>query len=221
MQLLTYCFSIALLVKAAFASPVPDDLPLDSAFLSDTSLVGGDALDTSSSTPLDPSFSDLTSPPLEIDWSTDSSATPLENNALSADSSNTPLETFDFQDPSGALLASSCGAGSEPFSKRDGEICVPGDAGEAPLPLLDLPDLNDVENALGADRKLPRRMRQYLIPPIPGYTTEDDPQCPRPKRRLCCAGPLSHSMMWVWQVVYECRGIEKKHLPGDFPFRSP
>lgn len=206
---------IAILVDAALANPIPEDYP-DSDFLSDD-LFAPDALDASSPMSFDLiaqplAFSGLTSLSLDTDWLTDSSASPLED-AQIADFSDRPLETVD---SSGAFLESSCEAGSEPFFKRDGEICTPEAAGE-PYPSLKLPDLDDLENALGSERKKPRKLRQYLIPPTPGYTPDDDPLCPKPKRRLCCEGPRHGNMIWGWSVIDGCRGIIIPH-PFSFSF---
>lgn len=215
MQLHVGFFFIAILLDAALANPIPEDY-LDSDFLSDD-LFTSDGLDTSgpmsfelTAEPL--AFSGLTSSSLDTKWRTDSSASLLED-APNVDFFNTPLETFD---SSGVLLESSCEAGSELFSKRDGEICAPEAAGE-PDPLLELPNLDDLENALGSNKKKPRKMRQYLIPPTIGYTVEDDPQCPKPKRRLCCEGPMHGYMSWGWSIVDGCRGITSLPLCFYFP----
>lgn len=216
MQLLIWISLVPVLSYAAPDDPVPREPPLysDADSLSENSRAFND-FDTSSpirfdSTAPSPDFSDpASSSPLDTEWLTDPSS--FYTN-LYADSSDSSLETTSlFADSFDAFLQSSCeGPDNEAFSKRDGEICAPRAPADGPLPLLDLPDLDDLEESLTSsdpEKRKRRRQREHKIPRIEGYTLDNDPWCPKPKRRLCCGGPLTGLFLGAWLVVNECRGM--------------
>ena len=161
------------------------------------SLSDSDALDIFS---LDSSvqgldFSDSALLPFENDWLADpSDASPAS--IMFAGSLDPLLDTWCTSD--GDLL--------QPYSKRNGEICVP-QAPVEPLPLLNLPDLDDVERALKAIRPGSSEVRIDPIKPVPGFTRDDDESCRKPYRRLCCLGPLYEQQNELWRIVGECRGL--------------
>lgn len=210
------------LSNIALGNPIPEDLPIDSDFLSENTIAFND-FETSSPIPLElttqtPDASDPTSlQPL------DSSAPPPDTIQLFADSTDTPLQTSLFAESSNGLPENSCeaaGGDFQPYSKRDdGQSCTPK-ARVDPLPLLSLPDLDNLEEVVGSGQGETQKRRAFNIPPIPGYTVDDDKFCPTPKRRLCCQGPPSTTFVQVWEIVNDCRGMMKPSVFFSFFFFS-
>ena len=211
---LLFCFYwIAFGFSIALGNPSPDDPPPYSDFLSeDSNILGG--FNPSDSLSLDSWVPAADSP--------DAALTLLENDSL-VDSAATSLELADFSDtfadPLDPLRVSSCTTldGDLPSnSKRDNEICVP----QAPvqsLPDLHLPDLMDVEGALGSSQSESPKSRVDRIDVIPGYTHvgDDFSLCPGLHRRLCCLGPLGSKMDNLHRIVKYCRGSIK--TSSSFP----
>lgn len=182
----------------AFVNPRPEN-PSYTDFLSESN-VAFNGLDESSLVPFDsstqaPDFSASELLPLETD--------------LYAESSDTLFDTLQIVDSSDELLQSSCETDDElqPYIKRDGEICAPKAAVE-PLPLLKLPNLDDLEQIISSMRRERPNLQTHPISFIPGYS-RDDELCPQPKRRLCCLGPLAGFVLTYdgWTLVRDCRGM--------------
>lgn len=197
---------IRVLSHHAHCNPLPVELPLDSDFVSDAASDAAIHFETPNSLPIDLTTQPLDLSTLDTSWLTDSSASLPDTTALFTDYySSAPFDISLFPESSDALLESSCvGADSDfqPLSKRiDSNICTP-DIEADPL-LLKLPDLKDLENIYGPGiEKLPS-METFPVIPIPGYTGDDD-MCGKPRRRLCCQGPLgTHALEGV---LASCRG---------------
>lgn len=211
MQLFILFSSIAVL-PTILTNPVPDTsdyssfLPGETLAFEDGDSASPMIFDSAQSQGLD--FPDSTFLPLQTESNSGSSDMSFET-ALFSDALDTPLETELFAGSSNSLLESSCTSEGDfqPFAKRDSQICAPKAAVE-PSPFLNLPDLDDLERAVGSGDKKERYLPAFPIPLIEGYS-ENSEVCPKPRRRLCCLGPLSQYAISLnaWTVVSQCRGM--------------
>ena len=205
MHLIFWISGIAVPFYAAVGNPIPDNLPLYWDFFLDSSTPSSDfataspfSLDSPPADALD--FSDAASLPFEPDWLVGSSDTPLETDLDTGSSAGTPRENLCGTDPD-----------FQPYFKRDGDICPSKTPIEPqPLPLLELPDLEKLEQSAGSNQVDTPEKLNFQIFPIPGYTRvgDTDNLCPWPKRRLCCRGPLSGNAGILWNIISHCRGKE-------------
>lgn len=177
--------------------------PLDTSWLTDFSASPADSVQFFADSPASPADN--------VQLFADSSSSPADSvQQLFADSSDTSFEISLFPEPSDVFLESSCGGGDadanlKALAKRDdSDTCnTLGPAADS-LPLLELPD---IKNIFGPGIEKRPSSETFPILPIPGFTIDDDQICGRPRRRLCCQGPIGSGA--VQGVVGSCRGIDQ------------
>lgn len=211
-----------LLSNSVLGTPTPEDPPFYSDFLSENDFAENtlafNDVETSSLIPLDFATQnlDFMDPtllqPLEDPWLADDPASFPDDTRLLADSTDTFSETAPFFESSDPPSAKSCKIADRDdfklyFKRNDGGICTTPTAETDPLPLLKLPDLDTLRKVLGSDQEEPTKRPANIIPPIPGYTPDDDNMCPRPWRRLCCQGPVYNAFSKSLLLVSDCRGM--------------
>lgn len=203
--------SIILLSNSALGNPIPENPPSYSDFFSENAPAENTFAFNDVETSKIPS--DTTTQTL--DFMNPTLSQPLEEDTqLLTDPLDIFFETAPFSESPDELSANSCKTADRDdlqlYFKRkrnDGEIC-PTPAQTDPLPLLKLPDLDTLEKKTGSEQGEPKKLPSFIIPPIPGYTVEDDKICSRPWRRLCCQGPVySRNMPPGLLLVSDCRGM--------------
>ena len=66
--------------------------------------------------------------------------------------------------------------------------------------------MKDLENYFGPGIENLPTLEPFPILPTSGYTVDDDRMCGKPRRRLCCQGPLGREALQG--SVGNCRGID-------------
>ena len=206
--------SIILLFNNAFGNPIPEDQPFYSDFCSKNTLAENTFAFNDVETSKIPSDSTTQT----LDFMNPTSLQPLEEDTeLVADPLDNFFKTAPISESSDELSATPCKTADRDdlqlYFKRkrnDGEIC-PTPAQTDPLPLLKLPDLDTLGKILGSEQEEPTKRPANIIPPIPGFTVDDDKICPKPWRRLCCQGPMySRNMPPGLFLVSDCRGMTNR-----------
>lgn len=209
MTLLAIMISSFALLHPALSDIIPED-SFDTSFFFENSLASHD-FDFASVLPFDNSNQPL-------DFSS-SEAPSLEDNLFTDSSANTPLEEEVFPYSADPLLETSCttsDGGYTRYVKRDNGICAPRT--DEPLPFqVRFPTLDEIEEQLNEPRFKESNIPSQAIPPIPGISRNDN-LCPKPKRRLCCAGPITElvpGFSSLYVGVNQCKGKIKALTKKD------
>lgn len=200
MLLFVVIISFAML-RPAISNPISED-PVNADFLPENSLAFN-GLDAASPLPID-----FSTQPLDF---LNSEPLSPETDLFTDSSENTPPGYDLFADSLGPLLESSCVTNNNDsplYVKRDGSTCAPRTDESLPLQLK-LPDLDEIEAQLDDFPRFKKSTApSFDISPIPAFSQNDD-LCPVPKRRLCCAGPISNLIPGfdLYVLVNHCRGM--------------
>lgn len=201
-MLFSVVISLLAVLHSALCNAITENL-FDPGFLSENSPAPHD-LDAASSSPFDDS-----NQPLDF---TNSEPLSFEDDLFTDSSAVAPFDGEPSTDSIDPLLESSCmtdDSGYHRYARRDGSICTP--KASAPPPFqLKLPGLEDLRGDYDWPRVTGSSVPAYEIPPMTGYSRNDD-ECPVPKRRLCCIGPIGNMIPGfdLYISVNDCRGKHK------------
>ena len=192
-------------------SDTPPDDSFGSSFLSDDFRDLPD-FDVASS-----SLFDSSSQPLDF---SDSEASSLGD--LFTDSSpNTPFEDEPFTYSADQFLESSCmpdDSSDSRYLKRDGSgsICAPKSLWFSAV-MLKYPDFNDNKGQVNWPQFEKANVPTEEIPFIPGISLNDE-LCPKPRRRLCCTGPIGPPVpnYNLYYVMNGCQGKIKAPTTSSY-----